>query len=327
MYFLTLARSDSSDSSDSSGARAPHQFGHTAVTVTTGSSRAPQSSTVGQGIMWMLLAMFMFASMDASVKYLVKLYPTAQVVWARFFFHLILIAMVFMRRIPSLIQTKNRSLQLGRSVLLLSTTVLFFTGLRFVPLAEASSMMMVSPLIVTALSMPLLREPVGPKRWTGVAIGFCGALIIIRPGADIMQLAVLFPLAAAATYALYQISTRFLSQSDPVLTTLFYSAIGGTLLTSFVVPFVWVSPSPEDWLLMLYMGLCGGLGHFAVIKSLNAAPAAAVVPFTYTGIIWATSYGFFLYGDFPDNWTLLGAGVVAASGLYIFFREQKHHRR
>lgn len=289
--------------------------------------RQTATPAVTQGILWMLFAMFLFMSMDAGVKYLVRHYPTVQVVWARFFFHLVLLVVVFANRLPGLVRTSNAGLQLGRSLLLLATTGLFFTGLRFVPLAESSAMMMVSPLIVTALSMPLLREPVGVRRWLGVVFGFTGALIIIRPGGDLAQLATLFPLGAAFTYALYQLSTRFMSQSDPVTTTLFYSAALGALFMSFAVPFVWVAPTPWDWALMVYIGLCGGLGHFAVIKSLTVAPAATVQPFTYSNIIWATLYGYFIYGDFPDNWTFLGAGIVAASGLYIFFREQYLKKR
>lgn len=266
--------------------------------------------------------MFLFTSMDAGVKYLVNHYPTVQVIWARYFFHLVLLCLVFARRIPALIQTANLGLQLGRSVLLLATTALFFTGLRFVPLAESSAIMMVTPLIVTALSMPLLREPVGPRRWLGVAIGFAGALVIIRPTGDVVQLAALFPLAAAASYAFYQISTRYLGNSDPVLTTLLYSAASGAVIASLAVPFFWVPPTALDWMLMGYAGLCGGFGHFALIKAFTSAPAAAVTPFTYSNIVWATGYGIFLYGEFPDPWTIVGAAIVAASGLYIFFREQ-----
>ncbi len=271
----------------------------------------------------MICAMFLFTSMDAAVKYLVKHYPVVQVTWGRYFFHMVLLAMVLARRVPSLVRTPNLNLQIGRSILLLVTTGLFFTGLRFVPLADASAVMMLTPLIVTALSVPLLREPVGPRRWLGVGIGFCGALIIIRPTGDVVQLASLFPLAAAGTYAFYQISTRYLGGSDPVLTTLLYSAASGAVITSMAVPFFWVWPTPGDWLLLIYTGLCGGFGHFALIKAFTLAPAAAITPFTYTNMIWATAYGFFIYGDFPDRWTVSGAVLVAASGLYVFFREQR----
>ena len=292
------------------------------MTITSSSPSTLQSPAIGKGILWILLAMFLFASMDAGVKHLVKSYSIVQVVWGRFFFHLLLLLVVFARRILSLVRTSNAGLQLLRSVLMVGTTSLFFTGLFYVPLADAASMMLVSPLIVTALSMPILKEPVGVRRWAGVFIGFTGAIIIIRPTGD-LQLATLFPLFAAASYAIYQISTRFLSRADSVETTLFYTALIGALFTSIAVPFVWINPTPIDWLIMVFSGLCGGLGHFALIRALVVAPAAAVVPFSYTAIIWATAYGVFLFGNFPDQWTVLGATIIVASGLYVFFREQK----
>jgi drug/metabolite transporter (DMT)-like permease len=271
----------------------------------------------------MLVAMFLFASMDAGIKYLVKHYPVVQVVWARYFFQVMLLAIVFAGRLPVLVRTANLRLQILRSILLLATTALFFTGLRYVPLADMTAIMMVAPLIVTALSMPLLREPVGPRRWLGVIVGFTGAVVIIRPAGDVVQLASLFPLVAAGCYALYQISTRYLSNSDPVLTTLLYSAVSGAVLSSLVVPFYWVWPTPLGWTLMVYAGLCGGFGHFAMIKAFATAPAATITPLSYTSLLWATSYGFFIYGEFPDRWTIVGAIIVAASGLYVFFREQR----
>ena len=274
----------------------------------------------------MLLAMALFASMDATVKHLIETYSTVQVVWARFFFHLLLLLLVIGRRLPRLVQTAHPGLQFLRSALMIGTTTLFFTGLIYVPLADAASMMLVSPLIVTALSMPILKEPVGVRRWSGVIVGFIGALIIIRPTGD-LQLATLLPLCAAASYAVYQISTRFLSQSDPVLTTLFYTAALGALLGSIAAPFFWTTPTALDWGLMIFTGLCGGLGHFAVIRAFAAAPAATVAPFSYTAIIWATTYGFVLFGNFPDRWTILGAAIVIASGLYIFFREQSRKKQ
>jgi len=274
----------------------------------------------------MLAAMFCFASMDAAVKHLVQIYPTVQVIWARFFFHLLLLVVIFARRIPTIVRTVNPRLQILRSVLMIVTTGLFFSGLIFVPLADAASMMLVSPLIVTALSMPILKEPVGPRRWAGVVVGFCGALIIVRPTGD-LQLATLLPLCAAGTYAVYQISTRFLSQSDPVLTTLFYTAALGAILPAFAMPFVWQAPTPEHWAMMAFSGLCGGVGHFAVIRALTAAPAATVAPFSYTSILWATLYGFVLFGNFPDHWTITGAAIIVASGLYVFFREQKRQKQ
>jgi len=278
-----------------------------------------------RGVMWMLLTMFLFTGMDACAKSLIQSYPVAQVVWARYFFHVLILAVVLAPRLRGLMVTERLGLQLMRSLLLLLTTGLFFAGLQFVPLANASAIMLASPIIVTALAGPLLKESVGPRRWMGVLAGGLGAAVIIRPGSDVMQWASLLTLGAACTYSLYQISTRFLSQSDSVLTTLLYSASIGALVTSVAVPFYWVTPAPADWWLFALLGLMGGIGHFAMIKSLTSAPAAVVVPFTYTNLIWATLYGFVLFAELPDIWTVAGAAVIACSGLYIFHREQRRN--
>jgi drug/metabolite transporter (DMT)-like permease len=279
----------------------------------------PQSPKMG--ILWMLLTMLLFVSMDACAKYLSQSLHVVEVVWGRYFFHLLLLGLLLAPRLKPLMMTRHIGLQLVRSFLLLLTTASFFTGLQYIPMADASSIMLASPIVVTALSMPILKEKVGPRRWASIAVGCVGAIIIIRPGLGLMQPAALFPLAAAILYGVYQISTRFLSHTESILTTLIYSALIGTLVTTVLVPFFWVTPSMEQWLLMIAMGLFGGLGHFALIKSLTIAPAATVVPFTYSNLIWATTFGFIIFGDLPDQWTVIGAAIIVASGLYIFHRE------
>ncbi len=285
---------------------------------------APDAAASRRGILWMLFTMFLFVSMDTLAKHLIQSYSLVQVVWGRYFFHVVLLSVILAPRLSRLIKTRRLGLQLVRSLLLLVTTGLFFASLRYVPLANASALLLVSPIIVTALSFPVLGERVGPRRWAGVVFGFAGALIIIRPGSDVMQLASLLPLAAAFCYAFYQISTRFLSHTEPVLTTLLYTAFVGTLVTSAAVPFEWRAPAPAEWPIFVMLGVIGGVGHFALIKSLTAAPAATVVPFTYTNMIWAPLYGFAVFSDIPDSWTIVGTLTIICSGLYIFHRE---HRR
>jgi drug/metabolite transporter (DMT)-like permease len=186
--------------------------------------------------------------------------------------------------------------------------------------------MFLTPILVTVLSVPLLGERVGPWRWAGVGAGLAGAIVIIRPGLGVMHLAALLPVCAAFGHAFYQISTRVLSRTDQPLTTLFYTPLAGFVATSAVLPFLWVQPDLEGWLLMMLIGLLGGLGHFALIKSLTAAPVAIVAPFTYTNLIWATDYGYVLFGDLPDGWTVLGAAVIVLSGLFIFYRETRSRK-
>ena len=288
---------------------------------------APPAGNIRQGVLWMIVAMFFFVTMDSIAKELVKTHHVVQVVWGRYFFQVAALAMVLAPRLRRLMVTTHLRLQLMRSVLLLATTALYFSGLQFVPLAEASSVMMVSPLVVTALSVPLLREHVGLRRWSGVVIGFLGALVIIRPGGDAVQVAALLPLAAACCYGVYQISTRFLSHSESILTTLCYSALFGCIFMSGVVPFFWTPLSPLQWSLLLVAGIAGCLGHFALIKAFSLAEAAAIAPFTYSNLVWATLYGFIVFGEWPDNWTFLGAAIIAGSGLYIYHREQVRKAR
>ncbi len=273
------------------------------------------------GIFWMLLTMMLFVSLDACAKYLTQSMHVLEIVWGRYFFHLLILGILLAPRLGCLMRTSHIRLQLLRSLLLLMTTACFFSGLRYIPMADASAIMLASPIVVTALSMPILKEKVGPRRWMSIAIGCIGAMIIIRPGTGMMHPAALFPIAAAILYGFFQISTRFLSHTESVLTNLLYSALIGTVLTTLAVPFFWKIPTPEEWMFMILMGFFGGLGHFTLIKSLTIAPAATVAPFTYTNLIWATLLGFIIFGDLPDQWTIIGASIIVASGLYIYHRE------
>lgn len=285
-----------------------------------------QEDNVAVGIGWMLVTTFFFVSLDTLAKHLLESYPLVEVVWARFLFHLLFVSAVMGRRFGGIVRSARLSLQLTRSTLLFTTTLLFFAGVHLVPLAEASSIMFLTPILVTALSVPILGEAVGPRRWASVALGFCGALIIVRPASGFMELGALLLLAAAATNACYQILTRQLRAIDPPLTTLFYSALPGAVVFGLAVPFVWVPPSLTDWGLFMAMGIGGGLGHLCLIRAFRAAPAAVVAPFSYVSLLWAVGYGFLVFGDLPDLWTLVGAAVIAASGLYILHREQVRKR-
>jgi drug/metabolite transporter (DMT)-like permease len=214
-----------------------------------------------------------------------------------------------------------------RSALLFATTALFFIGLSKVPLADATAVMMVAPLLVTALAVPLLGERVGPRRWASVLVGFCGALIVVRPGAGMASSGALFPLAAAFAYAGYQIATRVVARSDPPLTTLLHSALVGAVIASFAVPYFWTAPDVLGWLLLAAIGLLGGLGHYALIRAFQVAPANLLAPFGYTNLVWATLFGFLLFGDLPDEATLGGAAIIIASGLYVLHRERRQRSR
>lgn len=289
-------------------------------------SGAAETAANRRGILWMLLAVLMFVGLDTLAKLLTETYPVWQVVWARYVFHVLLIALVLRGALPATLRTRRLPLQLFRSLLLVATTALFFLGLSLLPLAEAAAVMLLGPLFITALSVPLLREKVGPRRWAGVGVGLVGALIVIRPGTEVFVLASLLPLSAALINALYHITTRQLSHTDSPMTTLAYSALVGAVVTSLAAPFFWVTPDLAGWLMMAGVGLLGGASHFCLIKAYSESPAAVVAPFGYSNIVWAVIFGLVIWGDLPDAWTLLGAAVLVGSGLYVFHREQVRKR-
>ena len=282
-----------------------------------------EADNVQAGILWMLLTAACFVALDATAKLLLESYPLVQIVWARFLFHLLVLAVFIGGGLRQVIRSSALGMQLVRSGLLLVTTFLFFAGVHLVPLAKASAIMFLSPILVTVLSIPLLGERVGPRRWFGVCAGFAGAMVIVRPAVGAIEIASLFLLAAALTNACYQITTRRLRVVDGPLTTLFYTAVLGAVLLSFAVPFIWVAPSLADWGLMILMGVFGAVGHLCLIRAFRAAPASAVAPFAYSNLIWATLLGYLLFGNLPDTWTLIGALIIAASGIYILYRERR----
>jgi drug/metabolite transporter (DMT)-like permease len=271
----------------------------------------------------MLATMIWFVALDTIAKnLLVNLdYSIVQVVWARFFFHFVLAALLAALFWRHRIAGRQMLWQLFRSLLLFVTTVLFNAGLRSVPLATGTAIMFLSPILITALSVPILGEQVGIRRWLGVAAGFIGALIIIRPASG-FDTGALFFLAAALVNAAYQLLTRRVSRLDDPRTTFFYTAIVGAVAGSLVVPYDWQNPAPAHWLLLVAMGVTGGVGHLLLIYSFAKAPVSAVAPFAYSALVWATLAGYLFFGEVPDAWTVAGALTIAASGLYIFHRER-----
>jgi drug/metabolite transporter (DMT)-like permease len=283
--------------------------------------RADQS-----GILLILGCYAMLVSMDAIVKYLTEAgMPVMQLVWARFVFHMMFALPVLLLFHRNRLRTRRPKLQLVRSLLLFLTTVVFFLALKLVSLAAATAIAFAAPLFLVGLSALFLGEKVGPRRWLGVAAGFAGILIIVRPGPD-MDLAYLVPLVAAFIYANYELTTRMTSADDHALTTLFYTPVVGVVAGSAILPFVWVSPSLEAWALMVLCGLLGAGGHFLLIKAFERSEASLLAPFGYSSIIWATLLGWAVFGRLPDGWTFGGAALIIASGLYIWHRERRLHR-
>jgi drug/metabolite transporter (DMT)-like permease len=284
----------------------------------------PQS--IGRGIFWMCSSMLLFVCMDGLTKHLIRTYPVAEVIWVRFVFHLVFMLPLMARRLPVLAKTRSLGLQMLRGAMVNLSNVAIIIALQYLPLTEVSVLGSVSPLIVTALSVPLLGEKVGLRRWVGVTIGFVGVVLVVRPGGDLIHWAAIFPLLGSISYAINQIATRRLGRIDHPLTTVFYTALFGVACTSVAVPFLWVAPDMTGWLLMAGVGLLSLGGHILTVRAFQVAPAAVVAPFNYSALVWATVVGYVAFGDLPDGWTMVGATVIVASGLYVLDRQRKKNR-
>ncbi|MBT5051266.1 MAG: DMT family transporter [Rhodospirillaceae bacterium] len=274
------------------------------------------------GIMLMMAGLLLFTAGEAIVKTLARDYDIAQIVWARYVFHALITFAIFSRVNPiRQARTPRPGLHLTRSALMLVATTLFFTSLRYLPLADAVAINFIAPLLVTALSIPMLKEQVGIRRWSAIFVGFAGVLVIIRPGMGVMHWAAILPLITAVCYAFYQILTRIATRTDDTQTSLFWTSLFGVVVTSVLVPFFWITPSAIEWVMMVALGGVYGLGHYLLIRGLEVAPASMLSPFLYTQIIWATLFGLVIFDQFPDGMTLLGVAIVIGSGLYIWRRE------
>ena len=281
--------------------------------VTTSTKHDPR-----RGILLILLAVVCFTALDGTAKLLVREYSIAEIVWGRYLFNVLLMAAFIPRLgIAGLVATGRPVFQIARGFLLLTSTASLFAALRFMPMADAYAISFVSPLIVAALSAPLLKEQVSRSHWTAILCGFLGVIVVIRPGSGTISWAAVFPLTMALSYALYQIMSRAMSISEGTITTVFYTALVGSIAMSCALPVVWRTPTVAAWALMAWMGLAGLIGQLLLFKALSLAPASLLSPITYTQIIWATGIGYILFGDVPDLATIVGSLVVIASGLFL----------
>lgn len=272
----------------------------------------------------MCLAVFSFSLLDANVKWLAATFATVQIVFMRFVVHWLLAClMVPPTRWPELWRTKRLGLQLLRAALLVTTTTFNFLAVRYLQLSETVSILFAGPLLIALLAGPILGEWVGPRRLIAIFVGFCGVLVVMRPGLGGLPWQVIYSVGAVVTYALLSIVTRIIAPTENPHTAHFYT---GLLGSAVFLPLAWQSwVTPPDMITAVFLcttGLFGILGHQFMLAGHARAPAPVLAPFTYTGLLWMTVFGFLLFGDIPTLWTILGAGIVIASGLYLLFRER-----
>ena len=275
-----------------------------------------------KAIIFSLLGWMFLPVMDGFAKYLSDDLPILQITWARYFFTVAFVfpIMLFFYK-KQLVWSDKPKLQIFRGLILLSANICFFYAISVISLAKALTLAFIAPLIVTAFSPILLGEKVGFRRWTAVAVGFIGSLIVIRPGFLEFNLASMAALATGFFYGFYLIITRKLSTSDNPLLTLLITGMVWALLVSLIIPFYWVKPTLNQWSLMAGIGVFACIGHLFLILSLKYADASKLAPLGYTEIIPNVIIGYYFFSELPDNWTYLGLFIIVLSGLYISRRE------
>ncbi|MNP10258.1 Riboflavin transporter [compost metagenome] len=277
-----------------------------------------------RGILLVVLAMFLFASHDALSKYLAGFYPILWVVWARYLVHTLLMMAIFLPQSGlRVLRTRRPGLQALRALCLLGTSLLFTTALQYIPLAEATAVNFLAPLLVTALSLPLLGEKVTRGQWVAVLVSFVGVTVIVHPGGALFTPAVLLPFGSALCFCFYQLLTRKLSGIDSPTTSNFFTGVLNTLVMSAIVPMFWQTPSLLHGLMAVALGTCGMTAHLFLTQAFRHAPPAMLAPFSYCQIVFAGILGLVLFGHSPDMAGLVGIALICLSGLGAAWLQRK----
>ena len=274
------------------------------------------------GIAYMFGGMFLFAAVDMQAKFLTETLHPLQIVWARQFGLFLGVLVILAYRGFGILRTQHLGLQVARGAMAVGSASIFIYAVSFVSLVDATTVTFVAPFMVTLIAASVLREPVGIRRWTAVAIGFVGVLIVTRPGMGVVHPAVLLVLIAALLFALRQIVSRVVAGTDRIITTVAYTALVGSAIITVPLPFVWRTPETSFEVVLLFsIALISAIAETLVIKALDVADAVAVAPVHYSIIIWATFYGFIVFDQLPDMWTLVGASIIVVMGMYTLYRE------
>ena len=278
-----------------------------------------------KGVIFFMTAIFLISVVDTVCKVFTKDLHSIQLVWG-YFVGINLTLWVFFlfkgEKFSNLRRTERPLLQIIRPAFLVCSISSLFIGLTYLPIAEATVIGFVAPLFITALSVPILKEHVDIHRWSAVAIGLVGVIIIIRPGGDLWHLASVMPLLGALFFALFQIITRLLAATERTHTTLFYTGLGGLAWSSLIVPFVWVTPSITHIFVFLSTGAMGAMAHLCMISAFDRAEASLLAPYNYTKLIWVSVLGYLIFNDVPSLDMWIGAIIIVSAGFYVLYRER-----
>lgn len=280
------------------------------------------------GIAWFQVAILCFAVMDAAIKYLTADFGTWQIMFFRGFFSLIPIAMLTARSGGlGTLRTSHLLSHVGRALIGIAAAFCFFYAYSIMPLADAYAIAFAGPLFMTALSVPVLKEKVGWRRWLAVLVGFAGVIVMLRPGQGMLTLTALVPLAAAAFYALTMLYVRVLARTESNAAITFYFVTTMSIMAAIAMIPEWRTPQGWQWLLLIMVGVIGGVAQIAFTQAFRLTSPSLLAPFEYTAMIWAVLFGYLLFGDIPDKAIWIGGAIVVAAGLYIIHRETVLHRQ
>jgi drug/metabolite transporter (DMT)-like permease len=284
---------------------------------------SPRNRLIGIGLM--SITFLCFALLDCGAKWTVKTLPVLQVVWLRFLFHAVFSTALLAPKFGTgILRTRRPKLQLLRALFMPVMTGLNFWALQYLQLAETGSIQFSVPIIIALVAAPMLGERMDRARWTAIAVGFLGVLVIVRPGTQGFHPALVLSIINAVLYALFNLMTRQLAAHDSPETTQFYTSLGATLvITPFALAAWQAPPGALQWAILILMGIAGGLGHYLLALAHRYAPASVLAPFLYQQIIWMVLLGYLVFGDVPDTAVVVGAAIVIASGGYLLYRERR----
>ena len=270
-----------------------------------------------RGILLIVGATMLFSTSDVTAKYITQRLPVIEVAWVRYLvFVLAALAPAARRPLAELLGTRRPAQQAARGLAVVLSALLFLLGLRVLPMADAAAINFVSPLLITALAVPLLGETVAPRRWAALGVGLFGAVLAAGPGTAAFQAGALFPLFSALAWAFAMVLTRGFAATERPATTLVWTACSGLLLLSVLLPFDARVPTPTELAFCVLIGVVASGGQFLVVLAYRSAPASLLAPFSYVQLIWSTLAGYLVFGAVPGTATLAGAAIIAGSGLY-----------
>ncbi|QQA41636.1 DMT family transporter [Pelagovum pacificum] len=285
------------------------------------------SAHAGRAILTMCLGVILMVTSDAISKWLVERYHPLQILLLRCLIAAPMLAtFITLTRGAHRLRSAKPLVHVLRGLLVVFAAWCFFLALKNLPLDTAVTIGFTAPMFIAAISGPLLKERVGRDRWLAILVGFAGVLVIVRPGAGVFGPEALWPVGAAFFYGLVLVAARFIDVRDDFLTMTFWMSVTPVVFCLPVLFVDWPEPEPLDWVLFPAVAVIATLGTALLSQAFRLAPAAVVAPFDYTALIWASLFGWLIWGTVPSIWTYLGAGVIVACGLYLMFTERRARR-